>query len=159
MQYSTLLNSIVQHIIVCFTTSSTTQHSEVDSRCALRAAALLLNLPYPFISLSCVMALHSALLCTDTWSGLDPQHHSYFVRNFNFSFNYPAMRLFDVINYNLRSVLFFFFLSSPSLWLLHNRSSFSAARDASVSTELYLRPPKKREGNICNRLIEYIFSY
>jgi hypothetical protein len=34
-----------------------------------------------------------------------------------------------------------------------------SARDGTVAAELYLRPAKKRTGNICSRLIEYIFSY
>ena len=95
---------------------------------------------------------------------LDPQHHSYFFSNFNF--NYSEEITFHVLHcstpstsYPLSLIVELLPLLILSLSLLHNRSSFSAARDASVSTELYLRPPKKREGNICNRLIEYIFSY
>jgi hypothetical protein len=34
-----------------------------------------------------------------------------------------------------------------------------SAREGTVGADLYLRPAKKRTGNICNRLIEYIFSY
>jgi hypothetical protein len=38
-------------------------------------------------------------------------------------------------------------------------STSTGSDSTCVGAEQYLRPPKKRSGSICSRLMEYIFSY
>ena len=158
--HSAVQCSAVQYSIVHYRVQySTVQHSTVQYNIVQHTAVQYIVAQYNAVQYNAAQysTVHYSTMCaaTPTMQSAQPLYH--------------CCHLISLADCHCLNLLIPSILNPSNSSLLHalcvltqliniHRGNLSA-REGTVGAELYLRPAKKRTGNICNRLIEYIFSY